>query len=256
LGPARRGAVRNNVPGRQIVEDIDFTPVQHKTWAELYRRQMPKIRAHASAHYLAGFDLLQLPGDSIPTLEHLNSKIPAASGWTVVRTDTRFTDSDEWYRFFDRHQFLITNYMRSWGELDWTPEPDMFHDIFGHLPFFMLPYYAELQEMFAPAYLAAQTQEEKDDIKRLAWYSTEFGMIREEGDLKVFGTGLMSGGDEFTNAAEGRMNYHEFTIDNVVGHDKVMYEQHKDLFVIDSIDQLKAELATYFDPILECGASR
>ncbi|OFW51625.1 MAG: hypothetical protein A2146_06875 [Actinobacteria bacterium RBG_16_67_10] len=66
----------------------------------------------------------------------------------------------------------------------------------------------------------------------------------------------MSGGDEFTNAAEGRMNYHEFTIDSVVGHDKVMYEQHKDLFVIDSIDQLKAELATYFDPILERAASR
>ena len=238
------------------MEDIDFTPVQHKTWEELFRRQVPRVRAHAASAYLEGFDLLQLPTDSIPTVDFLNSKIPAATGWTIVRTDTRYTDSDEWYRYFDRHEFLITNYMRSWEELDWTPEPDMFHDIFGHLPFFMLAEYAALQEMFAPTYLAAQTQEEKDNIKRLAWYSTEFGMIREEGDLKVFGTGLMSGGDEFTNAAEGRMNYHEFTIDNVVGHDKVMYEQHKDLFVIDSIDQLKAELATYFDPILERAASR
>jgi len=238
------------------MEDIDFTPVQHKTWEELFRRQVPRVRAHAASAYLEGFDLLQLPTDSIPTVDFLNSKIPAATGWTIVRTDTRYTDSDEWYRYFDRHEFLITNYMRSWEELDWTPEPDMFHDIFGHLPFFMLTEYAALQEMFAPTYLAAQTQEEKDNIKRLAWYSTEFGMIREEGDLKVFGTGLMSGGDEFTNAAEGRMNYHEFTIDNVVGHDKVMYEQHKDLFVIDSIDQLKAELATYFDPILERAASR
>jgi phenylalanine-4-hydroxylase len=238
------------------MEDIDFTPVQHKTWEELFRRQVPRVRAHAASAYLEGFDLLQLPTDSIPTVDFLNSKIPAATGWTIVRTDTRYTDSDEWYRYFDRHEFLITNYMRSWEELDWTPEPDMFHDIFGHLPFFMLTEYAALQEMFAPTYLAAQTQEEKDNIKRLAWYSTEFGMIREEGDLKVFGTGLMSGGDEFTNAAEGRMNYHEFTIDSVVGHDKVMYEQHKDLFVIDSIDQLKAELATYFDPILERAASR
>jgi phenylalanine-4-hydroxylase len=238
------------------MEDIDFTPVQHKTWEELFRRQVPRVRAHAASAYLEGFDLLQLPTDSIPTVDFLNSKIPAATGWTIVRTDTRYTDSDEWYRYFDRHEFLITNYMRSWEELDWTPEPDMFHDIFGHLPFFMLTEYAALQEMFAPTYLAAQTQEEKDNIKRLAWYSTEFGMIREEGGLKVFGTGLMSGGDEFTNAAEGRMNYHEFTIDNVVGHDKVMYEQHKDLFVIDSIDQLKAELATYFDPILERAASR
>jgi phenylalanine-4-hydroxylase len=127
----------------------------------------------------------------------------------------------------------------------------MFHDIFGHLPFFMLPEYAELQEMFAPAYLASETKEEKENIKRLAWYSTEFGMKREDGELKVFGTGLMSGGDEFTRAAEGKMTYHEFSIENVVGHDKVMYEQHSDLYVIESVDALEAELARYFDPILE-----
>jgi len=238
------------------MEDIEFSPVQHKTWAELYRRQVPRVRAHAASHYLAGFDLLELPAESVPTLAFLNSRIPPATGWTVVRTDTRYTDSDEWYRYFDRHEFLITNYMRSWEELDWTPEPDMFHDIFGHLPFFMLPYYAQLQEMFAPAYLAAQSQEEKDSIKRLAWYSTEFGMIREDGRLKVFGTGLMSGGDEFANAAEGRMDYHDFTIESVIGHDKVLYEQHKDLYVIESIDQLKAELARYFDPILQRAAKK
>jgi phenylalanine-4-hydroxylase len=236
------------------MEDIDFSPVQHKTWAELYKRQVPKIREHAASEYLEGFDLLQLPAETIPTLEFLNSRIPPASGWTVVRTDTRYTDSDEWYRYFDRHEFLITNYMRSWEELDWTPEPDMFHDIFGHLPFFMLPRYARLQEMFAPAYLAAKTDEEKENIKRLAWYSTEFGMKREDGVLKVFGTGLMSGGDEFTKAATGKLKYDDFTIDNVIGHDKVMYEQHENLYVIDSLEQLEAELKRYFDPILERAA--
>ena len=173
--------------------DIEFTPEQHKTWAELYRRQEPKVRRHASELYLRGFDLLELPSEEIPTVEYLNSKIPPASGWTVVRTDVRFTEADDWYQFFDRKEFLITNYMRSWEELDWTPEPDMFHDIFGHLPFFMLPEYAELQEMFAPAFLNTDDPEEKENIKRLAWYSTEFGMIREDGELKVFGTGLMSG---------------------------------------------------------------
>ncbi len=233
------------------MEDIEFTPEQHKTWAELYGRQVPRVRQHASTHYLAGFDQLELPADHIPTLDELNAKVTPASGWTVVRTDVRYTSSDDWYRFFERHEFLVTNYMRSWEELDWTPEPDMFHDIFGHLPFWMSREYAEIQEMFAPAYFAAASDEEKEDIKRLAWYSTEFGMIREDGVLKVFGTGLMSGGEEFLNAAEGRMTYHDFSIENVIGHDKVMYEQHRDLYVIESLDQLKAELARYFDPMLE-----
>jgi len=236
------------------VEDIDFTPEQHKTWAELYRRQVPRVREHASSHYLTGFDLLELPSETIPTLDFLNSKITPASGWTVVRTDVRYTSSDDWYRYFERHEFLVTNYMRSWEELDWTPEPDMFHDIFGHLPFWMNRYYAELQELFAPAYLSASTDEEKENIKRLAWYSTEFGMIREDGTMKVFGTGLMSGGDEFLNAAEGRMTYHDFTLENVLGHDKVMYEQHSDLYVIESLEQLTTELKRYFDPILERAA--
>ncbi|MEK7253058.1 MAG: hypothetical protein AAB198_07415 [Actinomycetota bacterium] len=238
------------------MEDIEFTPEQNKTWAELYRRQVPRIEEHASALYLEGFRLLQLPSEGVPSLDQLNTKITPASGWTIVRTDVRYTDSDEWYRYFDRHEFLITNYMRSWEELDWTPEPDMFHDIFGHLPFFMLRRYAELQEMFAPAYHAAVSDAEKENIKRLAWYSTEFGMIREGGKMKVFGTGLMSGGEEFLNAAEGRMNYHEFSVDNVIGHDKVLYEQHQDLYVIESLEQLKTELARYFDSILERAASK
>ena len=238
------------------MEDIDFTPEQNKTWAELYRRQVPRVQEHASVHYLSGFEKLELPAEHIPTLIELNAKITPASGWTVVRTDVRYTSSDDWYRYFERHEFLITNYMRSWEELDWTPEPDMFHDIFGHLPFWMNRYYAEIQEMFAPAYLAAASDEEKENIKRLAWDSTEFGMIREGGKMKVFGTGLMSGGEEFLNAAEGRMTYHDFSIENVIGHDKVLYEQHKDLYVIESLDQLTAELAQYFDPILERSSAR
>lgn len=238
------------------MEDIEFSPEQHKTWAELYRRQVPRVREHASIHYLTGFDRLQLPSEHIPSLDQLNEKITPASGWTVVRTDVRYTSSDDWYRYFERHEFLITNYMRSWEELDWTPEPDMFHDIFGHLPFWMNRYYAEIQELFAPAYLAAASDEEKENIKRLAWYSTEFGMIREDGRMKVFGTGLMSGGDEFLNAAEGRMTYHDFTLENVLGHDKVMYEQHQDLYVIESLEQLTHELKRYFDPILERAAAQ
>lgn len=237
------------------MEDIEFSPEQHKTWAELYRRQLPKVREYASALYLEGFDELRLPAEHIPTLDQLNSKIPDATGWRVVRTDVRFTDAEEWYGFFDRHEFLITNYMRSWEELDWTPEPDMFHDVFGHLPFFILPEYVELQEMFAPAYLASTDDEEKENIKRLAWYSTEFGMINEDGVMKAFGTGLMSGGDELTNASEGKLEYEPFTLDNVLGKDKVMYDQHDHLYVIDSLDQCKAEIAKYLDPIVARGSA-
>jgi phenylalanine-4-hydroxylase len=226
-----------------------FTPEQHKTWAELYRRQLPRVRRHACAEYLEGFEILGLAPEEVPTVDDLNAKITPATGWEVVRTAVRYTDSTEWYRQFDQKHFLITDYMRSWDELDWTPEPDMFHDVFGHLPFMVLPDYARMQEMFAPAYLRATTEEQRENIKRLAWFSAEFGLIREGGDTKIFGTGLMSGGDEMEKAATGVTERREFTIDNVLTRDKAVNEQNEVLFVFDSLEAVTAQLAGYFDTI-------
>ena len=234
--------------------DVDgFTDEQHRTWAELYRRQTPRIRRHACADYLRGFDLLQLPADEIPSVEFLNSKITPATGWRVLRTTVRYSDADQWYTHFDRREFLITDYMRSWEELDWTPEPDMFHDIFGHLPFMMLPHYTALQELFAPAYWGAETDEQRENIKRLAWFSTEFGLIKENGSRKIFGTGLMSGGDEMENVMTGKVPIHPFTIENVLVHNKAVDEQNRELFEFRSIDELELELARYFDLIMSRG---
>ena len=227
----------------------EFTPQQHKTWAELFQRQIPLIERYACTEYLDGFAILDLRPDEVPTVDYLNSKITPATGWEIVRTDVRYTDSDEWYRQFDLKHFLITDYMRSWEELDWTPEPDMFHDVFGHLPFMVLPEYARLQEMFAPAYLRSTTDDQKETIKRLAWFSIEFGLVRQGENVKIFGTGLMSGGDEMRKAADGVTERRDFTIDNVLTRDKAVNEQNEILFVFDSMDALKAELAGYFDTI-------
>lgn len=231
--------------------DIVFTTEQNATWAELYRRQEPRVRSHACSEYLEGFELLDLPVDGVPPLDHLDAKIYSATGWRVVRTEVRRTDSDVWYRHLDRREFLVSDQMRSRDALDRTLEPDMFHDAFGHLPFFMLPQYVRIQERIASAYLAAASDEEKENVKRLAWYSTEFGMKREHGVLKVLGAGLIPGGDEFDSAAAGRMNYRDFTIENLIGQEDVTHEQPRDLYVIESLEQLESELTRYFDPILE-----
>ncbi|MFQ5948730.1 MAG: hypothetical protein ACE5KX_07715 [Acidimicrobiia bacterium] len=230
---------------------MEFTPEQHKTWAELYRRQLPLAEAHACREYLEGFELLGLPAEAIPSLEHLNSRITPATGWTVVPTSVGYSDAVEWYDQFSNKRFLISDYMRSWDELDWAPEPDLFHDIFGHLPFMMLPGYAELQEMFAPAFLATEDEEERENIKCLAWFSLEFGVVRESGGHKIFGAGLLSDGDEMLDVIDGGVPLHEFTVENVILRDKTADRKNRELFVFDSMQAVKAELARYFDPILE-----
>jgi phenylalanine-4-hydroxylase len=232
-----------------LVKDVVFSREQHKIWETLFKDRLPRVMQHACQDYIEGFELLGLPETTIPSIDFLNERITPRTGWRCVRTSVRYTDAVPWYGHFARREFLITDYLRSREELEWTPEPDVFHDVFGHLPFMTLPHYAELEDMFAPAFLRAKTDDQRSNIKRLAWYSTEFGMIRENGELKLFGAGLMSGAAELENAVHGQVPLMPYKIENVIPHDKAVWEHNKVLFVFDSIDELKRELASYLDTI-------
>ena len=144
----------------------------------------------------------------------------------------------------------MTDYMRTWDELDFTPEPDMFHDIFGHLPFMVLTQYTELQELFAPAFHHANA-EQRENIKRLAWFSTEFGLIEQEGEIKIFGAGLISSSGEMENVLAGNVPLLPFKIETIFNFDKAIWSYNKQLFIFESLEALKAELKRYFDPIIQ-----
>jgi phenylalanine-4-hydroxylase len=218
---------------------------QNKIWQELYRRQLSRVKQHACQEYLDGFEILDLPEDRVPDLDFLNEKMIPRTGWKVVRTAVRYSDAVAWYAHFARKQFLVTDYMRTWDELDFTPEPDMFHDIFGHLPFMVLPGYTDLQELFAPAFHSASPSQ-KEDIKRLAWFSTEFGLIRENGAIKIFGAGLISSAGEMENVLAGKVPLLPFNAETIVNFDKAMWSFNHQLFVFDSLEELKGELRRYF----------
>lgn len=229
---------------------MQFTLDQHEIWYTLYHRQLPRVQQHACREYLMGFEILGLPGDRIPNLRYLNSKITPRTGWRAVRTKVRYSDAVPWYRHFARKEFLVTDYMRHWDELDFTSEPDMFHDIFGHLPFMVLPEYTELQELFAPAFHQANA-EQREDIKRLAWFSTEFGLIWQDGQVKIFGAGLLSSSGEMENVMAGNVPLLPFKVETILQFDKAVWSYNKQLFIFESLDALKAELKRYFDPILQ-----
>ena len=226
-----------------------FTNEQHKVWRTLYANMTPRTARYACREWLEGFELLSLPEERIPSLDTLNQRITPRTGWWTKRTAIRYSDAVPWYHHFAQKIFLVTDFIRPLQELDFTPEPDMFHDIYGHLPFMTLPAYAELQEMFAPAFLRATT-EQREAIKRLAWFSTEFGLIRERGEIKAFGAGLTSSSGEMEHVMSGKTPLLPYTIENVIEHNKAIFSYNNALFVFDSLDALKAELARYFIPIL------
>jgi phenylalanine-4-hydroxylase len=233
----------------QVEADVEFTDEQHDIWRTLYQRQVPEVQKYACQEYLEGFERLKMPAARIPSVQQLNEGITPATGWRVVRTRVRYSDAVQWYAHFARREFLVTDYVRSRDELDFTPEPDMFHDVFGHLPYFTLPAYVAIQEMFAPAFHRAKTDEQRENIKRLAWFSTEFGLIRQGGELKVFGTGLISSRGEMEHVLAGKTPLMEFKAETIAQFDKAIWSYNNQLFTFDSLDALRGELGRYFDTL-------
>jgi phenylalanine-4-hydroxylase len=238
-----------SVDSSQVEDDVEFTAEQHDIWRALYAIQAPKVKQYACSEYLEGSENLPLPPEHIPSVQWLNERITPRTGWKTVRTKVRYSDAVQWYKHFARKEFLVTDYVRSREELEFTPEPDMFHDVYGHLPYFTLPRYVEIQELFAPAFHKATSDQQRENIKRLAWFSTEFGLIRQEGELKVFGTGLISSSAEMEHVLGGNTPLMDFKVETIVNFDKAIWSFNNQLFVFDSLQALKAELKRYFDTL-------
>jgi phenylalanine-4-hydroxylase len=225
-------------------QEIDFSDAQHAIWTDLFAGiHQPYLMEHICQEYKSGLNLLELDPAHIPTVAHINDQITPRTGWQIERTVVRYTLADDWYKKFAQRIFMITDYLRTRDQMEFTPEPDMFHDIFGHLPYLTMDFYARLEDKFAPAYMKA-TQDEKEVIKRLAWYSTEFGLVVQENRFKVFGAGIISGRAEFANAI---MEFYRLSRDTVIDFTGDVFEQlneqfqahKKDIYrVIDGVNDL------------------
>jgi phenylalanine-4-hydroxylase len=229
-------AAANIDPSREYSaenQEIAFTDEQHAIWADLFAGiHKPYLMEHLCREYLKGLELLELDPLHIPTLAHLNAHITPRTGWHIERTIVRYTLADDWYQKFAKRIFLITDYLRDRDQMEFTPEPDMFHDIFGHLPYLTQPFYAHIEDKFAPAYLKATT-EEREVIKRLAWYSTEFGLVMEDNRFKVFGAGTISGRSELTNTI---MEFYRLGRDNVIDYCGDVFAQLREHFLAHKTD--------------------
>jgi len=225
-------------------QELVFSDEQHGIWADLFKGiHQSYLLEHICQEYKNGLALLELDPQHIPTVAHLNERITPRVGWHIERTVVRYTLADDWYKKFAQRTFLITDYLRGRDQMEFTPEPDMFHDIFGHLPFMTQKFYAAIEDKFAPAYLKA-TDEEREVIKRLAWYSTEFGIFMQDNRFKVFGAGIVSGRRELTHTI---MEFYRLGRDNVIDYSKNVFDQlqkqfdknRKDLHrIIEGVNQL------------------
>jgi phenylalanine-4-hydroxylase len=214
-----------------------YTDDQHAVWAELVSRRMPQIEQHAAAEYLEGFDYLHLPVSRLPNLRALSAKLERRTGWNTTAVNG-FMPGPAFFEMLAARRFPTTTWLRSRDSLEYTPEPDIFHDVFGHVPMHAHPVFADFLQRYGQ--LCARIQDEAilERIGRVFWYTVEFGLIRQKGEVKVYGSGLISSNGECTNVIHGGCAVKPFVLEEVLRTPVKVDEMHKLLFAIESFDQI------------------
>jgi len=215
-----------------------YAPEQHATWAELVRRCLPQLRQYACQEYLDGFQLIGLREDSIPDLSAVSAKLEPRTGWNSTPV-SGFLPTDAFFEMLAARRFPTTTWLRDKKSLEYTPEPDIFHDVFGHVPMHAHPVFAEFLHEYGR--VCAGMLDRKEDLERLGrlfWFTVEFGVIREQGKIKVYGSGLISSHGECTYVVEGGPEIREFNLDQVLEHKFSVSEMQPVLYAVESFQQI------------------
>ena len=168
-----------------------LTPEDHRVWDILFERQVETLGTRIVAPFRNGLDLLSLSHPGVPDLAELNARLERRTGWRTVAVPGLVPDAIFFAMLADK-VFPVGNFIRSFAQLDYLDEPDLFHDIFGHVPMLSDPAMARLMEHVGRLGVSAIARGHGDLVARIYWYTVEFGLAREDGEVKIFGAGLAS----------------------------------------------------------------
>ncbi|MGX1746701.1 MULTISPECIES: phenylalanine 4-monooxygenase [unclassified Brevundimonas] len=228
-----------------------YTEVEHQTWNTLYERQMKILPGRACEAFMRGLDALDLNAGGIPDFEIINPKLQALTGWTVVCVPGLVPDEV----FFDHlanRRFVSGQFIRKPDQLDYLQEPDIFHDVFGHVPMLTDPDFAAYMEAYGKGGQRAASLGMLSNLARLYWYTVEFGLMQEANGLRIYGAGIVSSATESVFSLEDPSpNRLGFDLERVM---KTLYridDFQQVYFVIDSIEALKTVTLQDFGPVYE-----
>jgi phenylalanine-4-hydroxylase len=168
-----------------------YTVEEHQRWTRLHERQMQILPGRACDAFMDGLSVLDLHGDGIPEFKALNKQLQAISGWTIVAVPGLIPD----IVFFDHlanRRFPAGNFIRSEAEFDYIEAPDVFHDIFGHVPMLTNQVFADYMQAYGQGGLRAMSLNSLDALARLYWYTVEFGLIASAKGPRIYGAGILS----------------------------------------------------------------
>jgi phenylalanine-4-hydroxylase len=238
-------------PDWTIPQDwTSYTAAEHATWDTLFARQSAMLPGRAADEFLAGIDMLHLSRPGIPDFNELSDKLYKATGWQVVAVPGLVPDN-VFFEHLANRRFVAGQFIRKPDQLDYLEEPDVFHDVFGHVPMLAHPVFADFIQAYGQGGLRAMRHGAIEKLARLYWYTVEFGLIRSGAGLKIYGAGIVSSrGESLFALDDPSPNRIGFDLERVMRTRYRIDDYQQAYFVIDSFDQLlRATLDTDFAPL-------
>ncbi len=248
--PPRGDYARANADYTCAQDYARYTRADHDTYRRLYERQSALLPGLASEAFIAALPSLGAR-EQIPRFEDINERLHRATGWEIVAVPGLIPEVP-FFTLLANRKFPVTDWIRTPEEFDYIVEPDIFHDLFGHVPLLFNPVFADYVQRYGQGGLKAHGLGACEMLSRLYWYSIEFGLIREAGGLRAYGAGILSSSGELPYAVQSpepqrlplqleRTMRTRYKIDS--------YQQT--YFVIDSFEQLFDMTAADFAPVYE-----
>ncbi|MEE9373136.1 MAG: phenylalanine 4-monooxygenase [Saprospiraceae bacterium] len=216
----------------------NYTSEDHKVWNLLFSKQIKLISNLASKAYLEGVKKCKFEADRVPNFETINSQLTLATGWKIYVVPG-LIDNKPFFQLLSDKQFPATTWLRTMDELEYLEEPDMFHDVFGHVPLLSDSYFCKFLEGLSKLSLQyIENEIAVEYLARLYWYTVEFGLIKEENQLKIYGAGILSSSEESVYSVSDKPIHKIFDIDEILETPYIKDKLQAQYFVIDSYKQL------------------
>jgi phenylalanine-4-hydroxylase len=215
-----------------------FTADEHAIWDFLFARQQEMLEGRAVKAFQGSLDVLKLSHPGIPNFDELNERLHAATGWNVVAVPGLVPD-DVFHRHLSQRRFPAGNFIRTREQLGYLEEPDVFHDVFGHVPLLVIPEWADFMQAMGERGLQALDQGAIHRLARLYWYTVEFGLSREREGLRIYGAGIASSFGESRYSLDSDVPSRiEFDLRRVLRTNYKIDDYQQTYFVIDGFREL------------------
>ena len=228
-----------------------YGPADHATWRTLFERQTRLLPGRACDEFVQGMRELPIGAEQIPDFERLSEVLMRRTGWQVVAVPGLVPD-EVFFEHLAHRRFPAGNFIRRPDQLDYLEEPDVFHDVFGHVPMLMNPAIADYIQAYGEGGLRAQRLGQLGHLARVYWYTVEFGLLRQADGLRLYGAGIASSFAESVFALDDPSPHRiRFDLERVMCTDYRIDDFQESYFVIDSLDELLALNRIDFEPIYQ-----